>query len=443
MTERERQMLDDVLHVLFGRAGRIVTVAGLCFAAGLALTQAWGPHYTATVRLVAQSSQDGPGRSARDQAELLRDPASVARVLPSLLASRPPPGFLDAIAGRLGLAAPQTPAVFGARLAGALTVRTAPATNVIQASFTWSDPVFAAKALNMIVAGHALTGAAGAASHAAVAQAQAQVEAAQSGLDGLDRQLAGQSSEVLRDGLTRTHERLTATRATADQIRLDRALAQLHADTLRKTYQGGGWVEVADADGGAHKLTAGLAALLDRRLQLLAAGQQDSAALRALDREMARAREQAYATALQIAESRSATLDDRLTRLSAEIADGEAGAGVLEQQLSRTELLAQTRQAKAAELATTQASLVAARAKLAQGWQSAELVSAAAPPPAADWPRQPLLVLLSAAAGLAAGLAAAARAEARRLTIDRPADLPRLLGIEVLASLNELPVQAL
>ncbi len=437
MTYRERQMLEDVLHVLFGRAARIVTVAALCFGAGMALILAWGPHYTATVRLVAQG-EAGAGRSARDQAELLRDPATVARVLPSLLAVRPLPGRWEAAAGRLGLAAPEAPAVFASRAARALAVRVMPGTNVIEASFTWADPVFAARALNLIVAAHQRTGAAGAASHEAVAQAAARVATAQSELDGLGRQLAGQDTGALRDDLARTCGLLAALRATADQVRLDRALAQQHADALHRTHQGGGWVEVGDVDGGIHPLTTGLAILLDKRQQLLAAGQQDGAALRALDREIARAREQAYAAASQIAESREAALDDRLTKLSAEIADGEAAAGVLEQQSSRSALLAQAQQAKSAELATAQATLATARTRLAPGWQSAELVSAAMPPAAADWPRPPLLVLLSAAASLAAGLASAVRAEARRLTIDRPADLPRLLGIEVLASLHEL-----
>ena len=443
MTDRERQMVEDVLHVLLGRARRIATVGILCFAAGLALTFAWGPRYTATVRLMAQAGQAGTGRSARDQAELLQDPETVARVLPSLLASREPPSRWAAAASRLGLTAPETNAAFAARLSRALTVHSVPGTNVILASLTWADPAFAAKALNLIVAAHQRAGAAGAASHAGMGQAQARVAAAQAELDAVDRQFAGQDTGTLRASLDRTHARLAASRATADQVRLDRALAQQRADALRKTYQGGGWVEAGDADGAPHPLSAGLAALLDRRQTLLAAGQQDSAALRALDREMARAREQGYAAARQIAEGRAAALDDRLAKLSADIADGEAAAGALDQLVSRTVLLTQTRTAKSAELAGAQAALSLAHARLASGWQPAELVSAAVPPPAADWPRPPLLVLLSAGVALAAGLASAARAEALRLTIDRPADLPRLLGIEVLASLGELPVRVL
>ncbi len=440
MTQRERQMLDDILHVLFGRAARIATVSALCFAALLGLTQAWGPHYTATACLLAQG-EAGPGRSARDQAELLRDPASIVRVLPGLLAIRPAPGRWAAAAGRLGLAAPEVPAVFAARAVRALAVHAVPGTNVIEAGFTWADPVFAAKALNLIVAAHQRTGAAGAASHEAVAQAQAHVAVAQSELDGLGRRMAGQDGEALRAQLERERARLAALRANADQVRLDGALARQHADALRTTYQGGGWVEVGDADGGTHPLTTGLATLLDKRQQLLAAGRQDSAAVRALDREMARAREQAYAAALQIAADRTAALDDRLTSLAGKITESEVAVADLEQRFSRSEVLAQAQQAKSAELAAAQTVLAAARARLAPGWQSAELVSAATPPVAADWPRPSLLVLLSALASLAAGLASAVRAEARRLTIDRAADLPRLLGIDILATLQDLPVQ--
>jgi hypothetical protein len=40
---------------------------------------------------------------------------------------------------------------------------------------------------------------------------------------------------------------------------------------------------------------------------------------------------------------------------------------------------------------------------------------------------------------LLAGLASAAWAERRRRTFDRPADIGRLLGIEVLARLDDLP----
>ena len=444
VTERERQMLDDVLHVLFGRAVRIASVTVLCFAAGLAATQAWGPHYTATVRLMAPARQDGPGRSARDQAEVLHDPAAVTRVLPALLAARPRPGFWHGAAMPLGLAAGDTPASFASRAAHALTVRAAPGTNVIQASFTWSDPGFAATALNLIVAGHQRTGAAGAVTQAAASLAQAHAVALQAELDGLDRHLTGSpETEALRADLARAHGQTAALRATADQVRLDRALAQQRADALRTTYQGGGWVEMADADDGPHPLASGLAALLEKRAQLLAAGKQDTAALRALDREMARARAQAYAAALQIADGRSGALDDRLARLTADIANGEAATDGLQQQLSRTDLLTQARQAKAADLAVAQAALVAVRARQTPGWQTAELVSPAAPPAAADWPQPSSLAWLSAAFGLAAGLASAQRAEARRRTIERPDDLPRRLGIDLLATLSELPVQAL
>lgn len=434
MTVNERRMLDDALHVVFGRAARIAIVGGLCFAVALGLIASWGPHYTTTVRLMAAGGQERPGRSARDQAELLRNSAAVSRVLPALLASRPHAAFWEAATARLGLAAPEMPAAFAARVGRALSVRAAPGTNVIEASFTWTDPAFAARALNLIVAGHQRTGEAGAATQEAVLAGQARVATAQSELDALDRQQTGdQASEALRDQRLRVRDRLAASRSTADQARLDRALAGQRADALRTTFQNGGWVEAADADGGPHPLTSGLAALLDRRQQLLTAGKQDSAALRALDREMGRARAQAYAAATQIADNRSAALDDRLGKSAAAIADDEAALASIDQQISRADVVAQARQAKSGELERLQAALSVARTRVAPGWQAAELVSSAAPPAGADWPRPVLLVVLSAFVSLGAGLASAVRAEARRLTVDRADDLPRLLGIETLA----------
>jgi uncharacterized protein involved in exopolysaccharide biosynthesis len=437
----------DVSYVLFRRCGRIALIVSLFVAGGLAIGAAVGARYTATVRLVVAPSPDGSGRLARGQAELLRDPGLVRRVLPALRAALPAarPGVLGHALGELGVRwtpPPEVDAAFAERVERALRVRAVGDTDVVSLWFTWDDGAYAARALNLIVAAYQKSGAESVEQREALGRARGRLAAAQAELDTVDRQMMvarpGVDAEDLRAERGRIEARLAGERSAADLARLDRALAQQTLDSVEQTYRTGGWVDGGDGAGHGRGVSAGFTALLEKRQELMADGREDSPEVRDLDREMARAREQNYATARQVAATRVAGLDDRLAKLAAGIGDDEAALRGLDRHVSETDVLAETRRAKAEQVAAAQRDVAAARNAGAAGWQAAGVVSEALPPSEPDLPGPEGIAGLSALLGVAAGVGSAVRAERRRLTVDRASDVTHLLGIELLACLDDM-----
>ncbi len=458
MTGAERILLLDVAQLFFRRAGLIAWVV-LCFAAaGVTATTLWPARYTAVVRLAVAPGTDGSGRAARDQAELLRDPGLVRRVLPVIQAVLPGdrPGVMGQALRRFGGA-------WGRSLAGAspvptadelarqveqaLRVRVAGDTDVVVVSFGWDDPVFAATALNAVVGAYQQTGSDSADALEILGRAQVKLEAAQAEMRDLDRQAGAlgpaMDGDAARAERGRIDMRLTQARGMADTVRLSRALAQQKLESLEQSYGSGGWIAGGDS---ARPLAAGFTALLDKRGQLLSAGRADSAEMRALDREIARVREQNYAVAREAAQRDVSVLDDRLGKLEAGIADDDATLRALDKHMSETDLLGQARQEKMARLAQAQQEVAAAHAHTESGWQAvggARVVSQAVPPAAADWPGPGLVMGGMALLGLLAGVGLAFWAEARRRTIEGTLDVSGRLGLDVLARLGDVPLAQL
>lgn len=450
LTRVERLGRLDVLYVLFRRSGRIALIVALFVAGGLAIGVAAGVRYTASVRLVVNPSGDGAGRLARGQAELLRDPGLVRRVLPALRAALPAarPGVVGQALGELGFRWIPPPAegdaAFAEHVERALRVRAVGDTDVVSLWFTWDDRAYAARALNLIVAAYQRSGAESVEQREALARARSRLEAAQAELDTVDRQMMvarpGLDAEDLRAERGRIEARLAGERSAADLARLDRALAEQKLESVEETYRSGGFVDGGDGGGSGRPLSAGFTALLEKRQELIADGREDSPEVRDLDREMARAREQNYATARQVAATRVAGLDDRLGKLNAGISDDEAALRGLDRHVSETDVLGETRRAKAEQLAAAQRDVAAAGNAGAAGWQAAGVVSEALPPAEPDLPGPEGVVVFAALLGVAAGLGSAVRAERGRLTIDRASDVTHLLGIEVLARLEDMQV---
>jgi len=90
--------------------------------------------------------------------------------------------------------------------------------------------------------------------------------------------------------------------------------------------------------------------------------------------------------------------------------------------------------------------VAAAHARADAGWQAlggARVVSEAVVPVEADFPGPAVVLWAAGFVGVVAGVAAAAWAEARRRVVERAGDMSRLLGIEVLARLAEMPMPRL
>ena len=141
------------------RWGLILSVVAIFLAAGVAVDAAWPARFTAEVRLAVAAGTDGSGRAARDQAELLRDPGLIRRVLPALRArggtvegvgAQVVRRFGGALGRRLaGAGAVESDGVFALRLQRGLRVAVAGDTDVVVARFGWGEARFAADALNL------------------------------------------------------------------------------------------------------------------------------------------------------------------------------------------------------------------------------------------------------------------------------------------------------
>ena len=444
MVRGERNLLLDAIYVVGRRGMRIALIAGMTVAAALVFEAVRGLSYTASVRvLVAPTAEAGAekeGRTARNQVEVLRDPGLVKQLVTGPASEGP------ALSAAVAL-----------RAAQGLRVRALGDTDVIGLSLTWEDRVGSAEMLNRIVAGYqrAVQGADEA--RDGLRRAQAGLEDAQAELNAVDAGLAsGQppaDAEVWRAERGRAEAALTARRQTADGVRLERALAQRKLEGIEAAFRSGAWVDGADADPGAETgaagpapLAAGFAVLLEKRQSLLTDGKADTAEMRALDREIARVRTQSFATARQISAARVAALDDRLAQLGREVAEDEAALLAVDRRGSEGEVLRESRAVKVRRVAEERLRVDAARLQMDVPWQgvaSVRVLSEARPPTEPDWPAPAVVVRMAAGAGLCLGLASAVWAERRRRTLDRPVDISRALGLEVVARLEDMPVARL
>lgn len=478
MTSSEHGLLLDAAYMLRRRGLRIVLIASVTTCAALGYNAVHGATYTASVRVLVAarpgagaSGGDMPvlaedhGQTARNQAELLGDPGLIRKLLPKLQDTSPAlsgdaaASPLAALAARfhvpaaeLGLAASATPAErLSARLSGALKVRAVGDTDIIAMDFTWPDRVFAARALNLILAGYQNSVAQTADARQALVQAEARSKDASADLASLDTRLsqlqAAGDADGLRASRTRIETRVAASRNTADGVRLERELARRRLETVEQTFASGGWVDGAAADGpaGANTLAQDFAALLEEREILLRHSPSGSPAVLAMDRKITHVREQNYREVRQLCAARLGALDDRLAKLQAGITDDEAELNGLDRQLPEIELLRQAQAAKSARVAESRRSVDQARLRIDTAWQdvgSTRALSEAMPPAEPDWPAPAWVLRGGVAAGLLLGFASALFAQRGRRTIDRASDLSRLLDIEVLARLEDFsPLQ--
>jgi len=459
--------LRDAVYVLYRRQGRIVfvtlAVLGACYLYGTV----HGAQYTAEARLMVSPVGGGAGNgaSARNEAEILSDPALMRRLVPVLRKDVPPPVGREAemVGGlrawwrarlvALGLArAGSEDARLGDRFARALGVRAVPDTDIIELRFAWDNPGFAALALNALLADQQRLAAGDAEATQAVVLAAARLHDAQARLAVLDERIAAlpeiagaaPDAGAIEREKDRVSSRIAAARSSADALRVERELAARKLEAAEKAYAGGGWVDNPDspaASTGAAPVDETFVELLDKRAKLLAKLPEESPKVHAVDQEIAQAREHAYQAVRQVLGNRVRGIDDRLAALTAQGLADETALRGLDDRLVQLEALQGSRQGAAVQVAEATRALDEQRREAETAVHQAaglRVLSEASAPAEADWPSPLVLVWAGGVSGLALGLGSALLAERRRRTIDRPQDILRVLKIPVLASVPEL-----
>jgi len=454
-------VLRDAIYVLFRRQGRIVfvtlAVLGACYLYGTV----HGARYTAAARVMVSAG----GEAARNEAEILSDPALMRRLVPVLRKDMPQPVGRAAAMARglmawwrarlvaLGLApAESADARLGALLARALDVRAVPGTDIIELRFAWDSPGFAALALNSLLADQQRLAAGDAEATQAVVLAAARLHDAQARLAALDARIAdlpeiagaAPDAGAIEREKDRVSSRIAAARSSGDALRVERELAARKLEAAEKAYAGGGWVDNPDTPAtatGAASVDETFVDLLDKRGKLLAKFPADSPKVHAVDQEIAQAREHAYQAVRQVLGDRMRGIDDRLAALTAQGLADEAALRGLDDRLVQLEALQGSRQSAVAQVADAARALDEQRREAETAVHQAaglRVLSEASAPAEADWPSPFFLLWAGGLAGLVLGLGSALLAERRRRTIDRPQDILRVLKIPVLASVPEL-----
>ncbi len=467
------QALREMGYILSRRRFRIGCATLLAGFVAYTWSSATGASYTATARiLLAGTAQpasaqalnvQAPGQAARDEAEILRDPALVMALMPVLRPRLPPPpGFPASLlrglaawwhetAVKTGSAVPQTAdQALAAKIGRALVVQAVPGTDVVTLRMAWSSPDFAALVLNALLDNQRRLAQSSAAGSQEVLMAQTRLQAARAQLSGIEAQIAGLPGGAaaadpgpLEQEKDRLAARIAGARAADDQLRLDRDTAARKLEAAEKAYAGGAWVDNPDAAtsaAGAATVDPVFVELLDKRQKLLEKLPPDHPRVKAVDGQIAAARAQAYQSARQVLNARLKAIDGRLAAAEQQIAaDDEAGRALDDRLVGLRALLASRR---AAETGVADAERRADEAKRAaesmRDSAGLHVMSPATVPAEADFPQPALIVAGGALVGFLLGFASGWLAERTRGTIERPEDVETLLGLTVLARVPEL-----
>jgi len=442
-------LLRDAAYVFFKYAPRIAAVTVAAGGAAYLYVAVHGASYTASARVLAATagaSQDR-GQAARNVAEILRDPAVVRGMEPALKALLPPPGALAR-----WWPGPRTDARLTAAFGHALRVEAVPDTDIVALRFTWTDPDFAAAALNLLLHDQQRIAAGDASAAQSVMMANARLRDAQAQYARLDEQIAAlplvsgaaPDAGAMEREKDRVASRIAAAHSSADALRVERELAARKLEAAEKSYAGGGWVDNPDApstSSGASTMDPTFVALLEKRARMVAKVPADFPGVHEVDVQIAQAREHAYQSVHQVLGDRLHNIDDRLSALAAQSAADDAELRSLDDRLVQLEALLGSRQTAAAQVAEAARALDDQKRQAETAVHDAgglRVMSEASAPPEADWPSPVFLVCAASLAGFVIGLAGAFLAERYRITIDRPQDIARVLKIPVLASVPEL-----
>jgi uncharacterized protein involved in exopolysaccharide biosynthesis len=463
----ESSALREAIYVLFKHRTRIVVLTLAAALAAYGYGVAHGARFTASARLLAAPAAAGQdhGQAARNEAEILRDPAVLRAIEPVVKAEEARQAGWAAQGARAvaawwrgalvqaGLATPESADErLAAAMARSLHVAAVPETDVVELRFSWRSPGFAAAVLNTLLRDQHRLATGDAAASQSVIVAAARLRDAQAQLAQLDQRIAAlpqvggavpDAGEIEREK-DRVASRIGAARSSADALRVDRELAARKLEAAEKAYAGGGWVDNPDAPAGSSGEAAAdptFIALLEKRARLVAKVPADFPGVHEVDVQIAQAREHAYQTVHQVLGDRLHTIDDRLAALAAQSAADEGELRSLDDRLVQLEALLGSRKSAETQVADAARALDEQKRQAETAIHQAaglRVLSEASVPAEPDFPSPVFVLWVSSLAGFALGLLSAVLAERTRITIDRPQDIARVLKIPVLASVPEL-----
>jgi len=488
--------LRDILRTVFRRRWPMIGILLGAVFCSLAYLMIEASTYTASTRVLVRvgrekltsvATPDNQGanfvfserqENVNDGIEILSSPAVLERAFPALrahldamAANAPPPPpwrrqlneMRSAVTGAIRTVTRPVGQLFGARelteeealterLRRSLTAAPVRETNVFVAAFHWSDPAFAAFALNTLLDAflqehvRVMSAARGAIDfhrgEAARIEAELQAVSADLARYGRENSLTDPSAEkqVILSLISTLEREMAMTQIAEDQGRR-------RIEELRREFAGGAtWPstpgipqvalsQMADLDNRYAELSARRASLLNqlrptaREIQLLdaqiaALRQQKLDALLGYLGDRLRADQEAQrATAERLSEARR-----QLERVQ------EIESGFLELQGRRDQLLTRNR-----DLQREIERLTLASALDAEQPTSVRVLARAAPPLLPTWPRRSLVVGLAAGFGLLMAIAYAVFAQFFDRSVSTEDDLEQILALPVLGRLPELP----
>lgn len=488
-------MLREGLAVLFRHARPALTILVSALLAASLTLAATPSEYTAEAKLVIRLGREKTSgalpresnqtfmfaeraQNVNNEVEILRDPSVVRgefqalkRLMPRAEPGPPPEAWGARLihAGRAALAAARAAAsgiaaVLRAPLEAAGLLRRADPdeallaayvtafkvvfvkeTDVIVTGFTWTDPAFAADALNRLLDAYKRRHVEVFADDAPAAFYAGRLERSQAELSGIDHELAA----FLKGANTASFEiEQRNDLGTLSELERQRSSAQIEREglvtRLARTRRLGPdvWQPTPpDADATVAALDGRRAQLRTRRADLATRFRPAAPEVTSLERDLVEVSRQKYRALAAADEARLALIDERIAALgSAEAGRRNAAIGQSDAALAY-ERLSQRRRLLTDEIGQTQRRIDALRTGSgldSQAVTSASVVAPATPPTRPSGPNRGLILGLAAALGLLAALAYMALAEALAGTYRTPAELARGLGLPVLATLPPL-----
>ena len=480
MDHTDEFSLRDALTVLFrhGRAILLVTIVSVA-TAGLYL--AVTPKlYTAVTRVLVglgrekfedlgmQTQPVGNlvfqerAQNINNEVEILRDTALILHALPALkarLALSPRAQKISPLAAwrqrfgdmmvDVGIAKRRDPDVaLELKLYKALNVTAVKETDVIDVTFTWDDPVFAADALNIYLSEYNKQHLQVYEIKRSVAFFRDQLAKAQKDLADVENTQSGfmHAGGVSNFDAEKTQQlsELASLRQEAAGARLDRDTAQMKLNAVGAQFQAGGWIETpdaADAAEGSQALDQSFVQLLDQRTRLLARFEPEAEPVRDIDRQIARLRSQKAQALTAFYRGRVAALAGKVSQLDSQIAEHEHALRSLTDRTSDFDSIQRRRTAAAAlveEYRRKLEELQVSSELNASAFSSVRVLSEATPPVLPSFPKPALLLGLAFAFGLLAGVAYAVVSEFLTRTFRQPSQVVRVLRLPVLATVPDL-----
>jgi len=482
MDQSDTLSLRDALTLLFrhGRSILLITLVSVAAAAlYLSLCQ---KQYTAVTRVLVSlgrekfedlGMQTQPmgnlvfqerAQNINNEVEILRDTALVMHALPALRTcleqsplARRRPGLMTRLARSVnamlidaGLAQkPDPDTALALRFYRALAVTAVKETDVIDVSFTWNDPQFAAAALNLYIDEYNKQHLRVYASKNSVGFFQDQLRKAQAELkaasDAQTAFLHAGGVNNLDVEKTQLLAELASLRQDIAGARIDQDAAQIKLSAATASFANGGWIDTEDAANaaaGTQALDQSYVQLSEQRTKLLAQFEPGAEPVQNIDRQIARLRAQKEQALGGFYRGRLAAIADKIARLEAQIAAREQTLRGMTDQTAAYDAI-QRRMAAATALVEEYRrkleQLQVSSEMNADDFSSVRVLSEAAPPVLPSSPKPVLTLGLAFAFGLLAGLATAVLAEFLGRGFHQPGQVTRALRLPVLATIPDMP----